>query len=113
MDLSYRKLEWHPMGPNRKVALKWLEGILANWEQLGVEMVIDYFPKPYGRAWRCDRATWKRYFKPTVSGAPGGDWFHIEISPAVADDAEAVKRAFVACFGPLPPAPEVPRRSSP
>ena len=113
MDLSYRKLDWHPIGPNRRVALQWLNGILANWEPLGVEMVIDYFPKPHGRAWRCDRLGWKRYQTATVAGAPGGDWFHVEITPTLADDPDAVRRAFVSCFGPMAPAPSTPRRSSP
>jgi len=104
MDLSYRKLNWHPMGPNRKVALDWLKTVIANWEPLGVELVLDYFPKPYGRGWRCDRLTWQRYTSQTIAGAPGGDWFHIEITPALADDAAAVRRAWVGCFGPLAPA---------
>lgn len=55
---------------------------------LGVEIIVDYWPKPHGRAWRCDRQEWKTYTKPTVAGAPGGKWIHVELSPAVADIAK-------------------------
>ena len=61
---------------------------------LGVESVIDYWPKPYGRGWRCDRQAWKTYTKRTVAGAPGGRWIHVELSPAVADSAEWFDGAF-------------------
>lgn len=110
MDLSYRKLPSHPIGPNRRVALEWLKTVLANWEVLGVECVLDYFPKNHGRGWRCDRASWQKYTKPTISGAPGGDWFHIEITPAMADDPVAVRAAWVACFGPAPTPARPPAR---
>jgi hypothetical protein len=39
------------------------------------------------------------YETKTVSGAPGGDWWHIELSPAFADSPEAVKAIFEATFG--------------
>jgi hypothetical protein len=29
-----------------------------------------------------------------VSGAPHGDWLHVEVSPQMADDAVAMKAAF-------------------
>jgi hypothetical protein len=39
------------------------------------------------------------YETKTVSGAPGGDWWHVELSPAMADNPEAVKAIFEATFG--------------
>jgi hypothetical protein len=65
---------------------------------LGVQIVIDYWPKPWGKSWRCDRQAWKTYETKTVSNAPGGDWWHIEIAPGMADNPEAVKAAFQAVF---------------
>jgi hypothetical protein len=70
---------------------------------LGIEMLIDYFPKPHGRAWRCDRQDWLVYKTKTVSGAPGGDWFHVEISPMMAQNASTVRKAWASVF------PEIPR----
>jgi len=67
VDLSYRGGERHP-NASRKAALPFVELLCAHANDLGIEMVIDYFPAPYGRAWRCDRQAWKKYSKPTVSG---------------------------------------------
>jgi hypothetical protein len=77
--------------------------MIANANDLGIQMVIDYFPKEYGRAWRCDRQSWKNYDSKTVSGAPGGRWFHIEISPQAADSVIWVKAAFLKVFAEIPP----------
>ena len=102
VDLSYRKTEKYTKA-NRKAALAFINTVVANANDLGVQMIIDYFPKEFGRAWRCDRQAWLKYSKPTVSGAPGGDWFHIEISPQAADSVIWVKAAFLKVFGEIPP----------
>ncbi len=102
VDLSYRGGERHPKS-SRKAALPFIERLIANANDLGIEMVIDYFPAPYGRAWKCDRQAWSKYSKPTVSGAPGGDWFHVEITPQAADSVIFVKAAFLKVFGEIPP----------
>ena len=104
VDLSYRKTEKNPKA-NRKDALAFIDKVVANANDLGIQMIIDYFPKEFGRAWRCDRQAWHKYSKPTVSGAPGGDWFHIEISPQAADSVIWVKAAFLKVFGEIPPKP--------
>ena len=104
VDLSYRKTEKNPKA-NRKDALAFIDKVVANANDLGIQMIIDYFPKDFGRAWRCDRQAWLKYAKPTVSGAPGGDWFHIEISPQAADSVIWVKAAFLKVFGEIPPKP--------
>ena len=77
---------------------------VINWlvthaDLLGVEMVADYFPAPWGRAWRCDRAAWKVYDRRTIAGAPGGRWIHIEISPQLAHDAAAMSAALEKALG--------------
>ncbi len=104
VDLSYRKTEKNPKA-NRKDALAFIDKVVSNANDLGIQMIIDYFPKDFGRAWRCDRQAWLKYSKPTVSGAPGGDWFHIEISPQAADSVIWVKAAFLKVFGEIPPKP--------
>lgn len=98
VDLSYRKTEKYTKA-NRKSALAFINAVVMNANELGVQMIIDYFPKEFGRAWRCDRQAWMKYSKPTVSGAPGGDWFHIEITPQAADSVIWVKAAFLKVFG--------------
>jgi hypothetical protein len=55
---------------------------------------LDYFPQPHGRGWRCDRAAWQDYKTKAITGAPGGDWLHIEIGPKFADDAAEYKTRF-------------------
>ena len=102
VDMSYRGSARHPQA-SRKSALPFVEKLVANANELGIQMVIDYFPSPYGRAWKCDRQAWSKYSKPTVSGAPGGDWFHVEISPQAADSVIFVKAAFLKVFGEIPP----------
>ena len=101
VDLSYRMSEKHQKA-NRKGTIAFINIVLANANALGVECVLDYFPKAFGRGWRCDRQAWKSYSKPEIQGAPGGDWLHVEINPAMADNANAVKQAFQRVFTEIP-----------
>ena len=101
VDLSYRKSEKHPKG-SRKEALVFIDKLVANANDLGLQCILDYFPEPHGRAWRCDRYAWMKYEKPTIHGAPKGDWFHIEITPQAADSVIWVKAAFLKVFGEIP-----------
>jgi hypothetical protein len=101
VDLSYRPSEKHP-DANRKATIAFINIVLANANELGVECVLDYFPKAFGRGWRCDRQRWKSYSKPEIHGAPGGDWLHIEINPQMADAPNQVKQAFQRVFAELP-----------
>jgi ankyrin repeat protein len=59
-----------------------------------LKFILDYFPIPHGRGWRCDRSAWSVYTKEEIHGAPMGDWIHFELSPKMADDAEAMRAAF-------------------
>lgn len=67
--------------------------LLWNADTLGIEMLADYFPKPFGRTWRCDRNDWKIYDKLTIHGAPGGRWIHVEISPEMASSSAKMEAA--------------------
>ena len=97
-DLSYRKMGSKGKDNGRKHAVEWCNLLAKNADLLGIEMIIDYFPEPHGRAWRCDRQAWSKYTKPTVSGAPHGDWIHVELSPQMADNPGAVDSAFKSLF---------------
>ena len=82
-DCSWRNMRDGKRGKpkgGRKQAVEAMRYLIAHADALGVEMIIDYFPVPHGRAAKCDRnMAWKKYDKPTVSGAPRGDWFHLEV----------------------------------
>ena len=102
VDLSYRPSEKHPTA-NRKGTIAFTNIVLANANELGVECVLDYFPKAFGRGWRCDRQAWKSYSKPEIHGAPGGDWCHYEVSPMFVDQPlTLIQQAFRRVFTELP-----------
>lgn len=102
VDLSYRKSDKYPLA-NRKGAVAFLNTVLANANELGIEQVLDYFPQKFGRGWRCDRQRWSAYSKPTIGGAPGGDWLHFEVSPMfVKQPANLIQQAFKRVFTELP-----------
>lgn len=106
VDMSWRDMPDERGKPNyRPEAQKVIRTLVANADPLGIEMIIDYFLHPWGRAWRCDRGRWRKYDNRTVSGAPGGDWYHIEISPALALNPNAMKAALDKAFTPNPPQP--------
>lgn len=98
VDLSFLKTREHPTA-NRAEALKFIETVVKNANTLGVEAALDYFPAKFGRGWRCDRQKWQKYTKETIHGAPGGSWFHVEITPQAADSVIFVKAAFLKVFG--------------
>lgn len=96
VDLSYRNMKDGKRGVQngRAEAVKWMDLLVSRADGFGIEMILDYWPSPFGRGWRCDRNRWERYDKKTITGAPGGDWLHVELSPVMADDPELVKAAF-------------------
>lgn len=102
VDLSFRKTL---TGRGRRgygdwwKAVTFVQWLVDNADTLQIELVIDYAPKPYGRAWRCDRGEWLNYSKRQVAGGGSGDWFHIEISPDVANDPLFYDRAFKKALG--------------
>lgn len=106
-DLSWRKSGNKGFG-DYNAALQVVNFWVANAEILLIEEIHDYFLKPHGRGWRCDRAAWKVYDKPTI-GTPGGDWWHVEIAPTYADDPGYYEKVFAGLKGkPIPSAPAAP-----
>jgi len=95
-DLSYRNMKDGRRGkPNGLlIAREWMALLTTHAEVFGLEAILDYEPQPWGRGWRCDRGSWVKYQKKTITGAPGGDWIHCEISPRLADSADEMLAAF-------------------
>ena len=68
---------------DRKMALRVIDWLIANYEVLGVQMIVD---EGYGRTWLCDRGGvpgWK-------AGGNGGNWLHLETTPDRWADATPV-----------------------
>jgi len=83
-DLSYRWMKTKGVRfGGRRQALRAMDFMTANATDLGLQMIIDYQFGKYGRAWRCDRAAWKVYDKPTVTFGGTGDWIHVEVDGKV------------------------------
>ena len=97
VDLSYRHMPDKGKGikeGGRQAAILVMRRLITNADHIGLELILDYFPQPHGRGWRCDRRAWIRYDVKTITGGGGGDWIHCEISPAFADDPKLVNDAF-------------------
>jgi hypothetical protein len=91
-------------GPNRRATLDIIEFLEANAQKLMIEEIHDYAHDPdgkgpgkaWGRGWRCSRkelggkAGWKIWDAEDNGGSPGAAWCHWEISPKLADNAQAV-----------------------
>ena len=92
-DLSYRKMTDKGVVNGRKIALPFIYKLLENADTLQIELVIDYAEN---RSWKCDRGTWLK------GKWSGGDWFHIEISPAMSINENLVKQAFNDVFKDMP-----------
>lgn len=84
---------------DRKDGERIIDWLITNADTLGLELLIDYHPRPFGRAWRCDRNKFKTYLKKTVAGAPGGRWIHIEISPTFANSRATMDAAILKALG--------------
>jgi hypothetical protein len=93
VDLSYRKMTDKGITDGRKIALPFIYKLLENADTLQIELVIDYAEN---RSWKCDRGTWLK------GKWSGGDWFHIEISPAMSVNENLVKQAFNDVFKDMP-----------
>jgi hypothetical protein len=98
VDLGYSGIK-----EGRKKCLALINLLIENADVLGVELILDYLPKPHGRGWKADRNAWQRYEKPTISGAPGGRWIHVEISPTLLGNMRAVNQGWNDLRGIVPP----------
>lgn len=102
-DNSWRGAPYRGTG-NYDSAKAACDFLVEHADELGLEYLCDYYPKPWGRAWRCDRNAWVDYTSKTVSGTPGGDWIHWEIDNAAADDPARIIKVFEDALGAAPEA---------
>ena len=118
VDLSFRKTGKHS-GSDRAYALRFIDALIEHDDEIGLEMIVDYSYTGGlggGRVWKCDRQAWKDSKRGVIQGGgnPGSDWFHVELSPAIADNPQLVNDALDRIFAGLdgetpPPAPERPK----
>jgi hypothetical protein len=94
---------------NRDNALALWNFLLANTAQLGIEEIHDYAYKwpqqdpkdktAWGAGYRNSRgeglAGVKIFTAKDNAGTPGGKWLHVELSPAMADDAKTFRAAWI------------------
>jgi len=102
-DLSWRGAPYKGSG-NYEDAVKLMDFCVEHSSELQIEAVFDYYPKPHGRGWKCDRDAWQVYDRKAFSGSPGGDWVHIEISNKYADDADYYEQKMAELLGNKKPA---------
>lgn len=110
-DNSWRGAPYRGTG-NYDSAKAACDFLVEHADELGLEYLCDYYPEPWGRAWRCDRNAWVDYTTKTVSGTPGGDWIHWEIDNAAADDPERIVKVFEDALGPAPKEITVPEKKT-
>jgi peptidoglycan hydrolase-like protein with peptidoglycan-binding domain len=110
-DLSWRGSPYRGSG-NYQDACRMMEFVVEHADALGVEAVFDYYPQPWGRGWKCDRDAWQVYDKKAFSGAPGGDWVHIEVSNEHADDPQYYIDFFEKALGKVDVKPAPPKKTA-
>ncbi|MGA1036676.1 MAG: peptidoglycan-binding protein [Ilumatobacteraceae bacterium] len=114
-DLSWRNMGEHKGSGRYEHAVAVMDLLVENADALGIEAVFDYYPAPFGRGWKCDRDAWTVYDKQAFHGAPGGDWIHVEVSDAVADDPARMEQVWneIVSGGKPAPAPKVEAKPEP
>ena len=94
---------------NRDNALALWNFLIANTAQLGIEEIHDYsYRNPnqdskdktaWGAGYRSSRGEGMRGIRifdaKNNAGTPNGRWLHVELSPAMADDAKAFRAAWI------------------
>lgn len=97
---------------DRRKAVECWNFLIANTAALGIEEIHDYAYKwpqqdpkdktAWGAGYRCSRGEGLKGVKifnaRDNAGTPGGRWLHVELSPAMADDAKAFRAAWIQCL---------------
>jgi len=102
-DLSWRGAPYKGSGKYED-AVRMMDFLVENADVLDIQAVFDYYPKPWGRGWKCDRAAWKNYPKKAFAGSPGGDWVHIEVGTRYCQDAAYYEQKMAELLGNKKPA---------
>lgn len=103
-DISYRKM--NGKGSDRAYSLVWIDLLVKHADELGLELLTDYsYTKGLGggRTWKCDRHAWLDNKRGVIEGggSPSSDWFHIEISPEMADSVPKMQEVINRIVGEL------------
>lgn len=108
-DVSWRGGRYPGYGDYQKAKV-WFDFFVDNATELGIEAVFDYWNEagPHGRGYKCDRDAVNVYTKKAFSGVPG-DWFHLEVSPAVADDPKHFEDTMARLIGGLKSEADIPK----
>lgn len=77
---------------NREDGLAFIDFLVRNADAFGIEAIHDYVYGDWGRGWYCNKGDWTVYKKNSIGR--GGKWVHVELSPAVANDAAYVDAVF-------------------
>lgn len=101
-------------GASRSYMVEVIDWLVANAEQLGIEMIADYEWQgatptggpAMGRVWKCNRLTWKGQEPGSIAGGGYGKWIHIELAPEVADRPEVIAAVFAQGTFPEPVKPK-------
>ena len=93
-DISRRAYRGRP-GSDRETFVRFMDELVAMSDEIGLEIIVDYQPGPFGRGWKCDREAWRVYDRPTVGsgGAAWADWIHVELDTDHADRTDWVPAA--------------------
>jgi len=110
-DLSWRGAPYRGTG-NYDDACKMMDWLTEHADALEIEAIFDYYPQPYGRGYKCDRDAWNVYDKRAFSGAPGGDWVHVEVSNKYADDPQYYIDYFTKHLGEADVKPSPPKKTT-
>lgn len=102
-DLSWRGAPYKGSGKYED-AVRMMDFLVENADVLDIQAVFDYYPKPHGRGWMCDRNAWRVYDRKAFSGSPGGDWVHIEIGLKFCQDADYYEQKMAELLGNKKPA---------
>ena len=101
VDMGYRR---------RKKAVACWNFLIAHTKQLQIEEIHDYAfdpdgkgpKKPWGRGYRSSRgegnAGVRIFDEKNNAGTPGGRWLHVELSPFMADNPKAFRKAWIDCL---------------
>lgn len=81
-----------------------MDFLVENADVLDIQAVFDYYPKPWGRGWMCDRNAWRVYDRRAFHGSPGGDWVHVEIGLKFCHDPDYYEQKIAELLGDKKPA---------
>jgi hypothetical protein len=111
-DLSWRGGKYRGSGKYED-AVRMMDFLVENAAVLDIQAVFDYYPKPWGRGWKCDRNGWRVYKRKAFSGSPGGDWVHIEIGTKFCRDAPYYEQKMAELLGNKKPARKPAKKKTP